>query len=222
MSLVIPPQKLTFGRRRLAILLACRTLIFFTLAASASGAVAIANAIAAEDTFFFASPEACFASFMFKRRECDIAFANAASELRRSGGDPASKTECVRRYQLCERQMARDEKGKGEEVKNKEAGLYVPLMLGVALANSGHGWSATPMLAVELPAGRLQPQPVSHLIVAAPPKLPATALIPDWLASVTHAFVDQLSANPAPHPVKDEERARAERRESIRKAPTIY
>ncbi len=134
---------------------------------------------------FFASPEACVASFMFEKRECANAFANAASELNRIVGKGMDKVDCRMRFRLCETQSAAP--------KRERLDLYVPAMLGVELSKSRKGWRATPIIAVEFPSGLLRPQPISHLAVAPPAPSPAApAPPPKWLVSVTAAFADQV------------------------------
>jgi len=127
------------------------------------------------ETLYFASPEACVASRAFERDECENAFANASFELRRSVGESSSRAECAQRFQLCER--------------NKETGRYAPVMLGVELVNSTHGWTTAPILAVELTEGQIKRRTILNAIDKTTKK-PSTP--PDWLALVAAGFRDEI------------------------------
>ena len=126
------------------------------------------------ETMYFASPEACVASRAFERDECENAFANASFELRRSVGESSSRDECAQRFQLCER---------------KETGRYAPVMLGVELMNSTHGWTTAPILAVELTQGHLKRRTILNAIDKTTKK---SSTPPDWLALAAAGFRDEI------------------------------
>jgi hypothetical protein len=176
-------------------------------------ALSMCGVASASSPMFFASREACVASFMFNRRECANAFANADSELRRTVGGATSKADCLRRFQLCEPQDG--------ESKGARDSLYAPVMLGVELSNSRRGWSAVPVLAVELRAGLLRPQPISH--IADVPREPPSGLPTGSFSDERGPPADSETASvPAPPRAQhDEARAKAERRERLRNAPFI-
>jgi hypothetical protein len=121
-------------------------------------AAAPAGAVPAGKSFFFATREACAASGFFPRRECDIAFANALTELRARAPTFPSRIDCVLRFSLCERRAA----GEGD---------YAPAMLGVEIVGASSGGVAAPVLAVENPRGMFPGRSIARLYVAPTPDL---------------------------------------------------
>jgi hypothetical protein len=107
---------------------------------------------------FFATPEACVASGVFRKPECDAAFANANDQLRDQAPSFASRMDCQLRFRLCEPQR--------DEVSSKEGNAvrrsYTPVALGIEIAHTAMGAVAAPALAVEAPPGVFSPQPASR------------------------------------------------------------
>jgi hypothetical protein len=183
------------------------------------------GATAAERAMFFASPGACVGSTMFKKAECDNAFANAAAELRRGAGEAMSRVDCVLRFGLCEK----------AGTKGGTAG-YAPVMLGVELRKAGAVWTTRPTLALESAHEKWRAGPISRLVEAEPdPAAPVPRserpdaqpsvdphARPVWLSSVASAFVDEIAAARSAKALTNEQRARERRREEVRNAPIVY
>lgn len=102
---------------------------------------------------FYATSAACVAAGLFKKQECENAFANAAAEMREERFASSSRVDCILRFRLCER--------------SEQEGLYSPVALGVEMTRASGVAYSTPVLAVATPQGLLPPRPTVD--VAAPP-----------------------------------------------------
>jgi hypothetical protein len=172
--------------------------------------------VLAAKSLFFASRAACVASLQFRAQECANAFVNAEQERQRHAGASMTQLECVKRFHLCE--LRKDPAAAAGATRS-----YAPSMLGIELSNAGGSWRVSPVLAVELPPGGVQPQPISHIAVApvanGPDSLDAAVSVVERAAETRRP----TAANDGPSHGRDEnaERAKAERRERIRNAPFI-
>jgi len=137
-----------------------------------------ACAAAPGKSYFFATRDACAASGVFQKRECDGAFVNARAELRDRAPRFSSSAECRIRFHLCEMRKPDprdDEENSATGVENED---FIPLALGVEMVASLKGVEATPVLAVETPPRLFPRYPVSRLYEVqekAPPEREASA-----------------------------------------------
>lgn len=206
--------------------------LFFAASATLAAASFCAEATAGVfgNSFLFATPEACASSGMFRRRQCDIAFANALAELQERTQSFASRSKCEARFRLCERRPGADEG-------------YRPALLGIEIVIARDHPSATPVLAVETPrmfAGRS----ISQLVAPARqeadrwiPILPGDRFRPDGanvfesrdMSFAPHIFaphvfaphVEDSSAATFDEAVRPERESASARRERLRSAPFI-
>jgi uncharacterized protein YgiB involved in biofilm formation len=111
--------------------------------------------------YFFATREACAASGVFRKSECDAAFTNAFDQLRDRAPSFASRADCQIRFRLCEPQ--RNESATLSTSGERRS--YMPLAIGIEIARAGKGAVAAPALAVEAPRGMFAAQPVSRAYV---------------------------------------------------------
>jgi hypothetical protein len=115
-----------------------------TLAAAASAAPATAGG-----TFLYATPHACASSGNFRRRECEIAFTNAQTDLRARTEAFSSRGRCEARYRLCEKD---------------DDGAFRAALLGIEIVGAArNNWSAAPILGVDTPR-LFANRPISRLI----------------------------------------------------------
>lgn len=88
-------------------------------------------------TFLYATPHACASSGIFGRRQCEIAFTNAQTDVRSRTEAFSSLGRCEARYRLCE---------KGED------GAWRAALLGVEIVGGAHDrWAASPVLGLDTP-----------------------------------------------------------------------
>lgn len=109
-------------------------------------------------SYFFATRDACVASGMFARRECDKAFFNARAQLRDRAPGFATGGDCRLKFRLCEMRRVDREEGGGV--------VFSPLALGVEMMVTLRGVEAAPTLAVETPPGLLPRYPVARVYAA--------------------------------------------------------
>ena len=126
--------------------------------------VSCGHADAATNSFFFATREACSASWVFNKSECANAFYNAEIELNENA--PKFKTigECMLRFLQCESSDANS----SAEPEAQDNGPFRPTMLGVEISYNGNAGVATPVLAAVHPAGMFKARPISRPDVALP------------------------------------------------------
>jgi hypothetical protein len=118
---------------------------------AAVGALALAGptpAMAA-GTFLYATSHACASSGIFRRRDCEIAFTNAQTDVRARTEAFSSRGRCEARYRLCEKD---------------DDGAFRAALLGIEIVGGGrNNWSAAPVLGVETPR-LFANRPISRLI----------------------------------------------------------
>jgi hypothetical protein len=137
---------------------------------------------AAAGSFLYATPHACASSGIFRRRECEIAFANAQTELQERTESFSSRGRCEARYRLCEK---RD----GDET------VYRPVLLGVEIIGGRDHWSVAPLLGVETPrlfSGR----PISRLVAPRPMTERWTPILAGGRFRLGKAGAETASAEP--------------------------
>lgn len=191
-----------------------------------------ADAAALGQSHFFATREACRASGAFHKRDCDVAFANAETELRDRAPTFPSRAECRLKFHYCE---ARRLAGEGEEA---ETVGFSPLALGVEMVAAPRGVEAAPVLAVETPPSLFPHYPISRQYVArdkAPASdaalaynaiLPADRFAPFPRNSAVSAIAKFVPAAPAaeeevPVNVASHEETPEERRARLKNAPFV-
>ncbi|MBY6242702.1 DUF1190 domain-containing protein [Methylosinus sp. Sm6] len=113
-------------------------------------AVAAPAPAAAGGFFLYATPHACASSGIFRRRECEIAFTNAQTDVRARTETFSSRGRCEARYRLCEKPEAED-------------GGWRAALLGIEIVGGPDHWSAMPVLGAEIPRLFVN-RPISRLI----------------------------------------------------------
>jgi hypothetical protein len=114
-------------------------------------ALATATPAAAGGSFLYATPHACASSGIFRRRDCEIAFINAQTDVRTRTETFRSRGGCEARYRLCEKAESAD-------------GVWRAALLGVEIVEGKRDhWSATPVLGADMPR-LFANRPISKLI----------------------------------------------------------
>lgn len=124
---------------------------------TALGNWSTAHASSHEKSFFFATPAACAASGVFRKADCNAAFANALIELKDRAPSFSSRVDCELRFRLCEER--RD--GLAETSGDGAQHAYAPIALGIEIAPTDQDAVFVPILAVEAP-GMFPVQPISR------------------------------------------------------------
>jgi hypothetical protein len=121
---------------------------------AALGAIEPSAPAAAGGSFLFATPHACASAGIFRRRECEIAFSNAQTELQERTETFSSRRRCEARYRLCEK-------------SDSDEAAYRPVLLGVEIMGRRERWAVAPVLGIETPrlfSGR----PISRIVAPRP------------------------------------------------------
>lgn len=170
-------------------------------------------------SFLYASRYACESSGIFRRRECEIAFANAQTELQERTETFVSRGRCEARYRLCEKQQS-------------DESVYRPALLGVEIFAGRDRGVVAPVLGIETPrlfSGR----PITRLIEPRPMTEHWTPIMPSCrfrLAGSEHAMraelvdmADGVDETPVAEPatVTRERESARERSERLRAAPFV-
>ncbi len=188
-----------------------------------------ASAVGGGKSFFFATRDACYASEIFRKWECDNAFANAAEQMRDHAPGFESKVECQLRFQLCERRLEQESEAEVEVVR------YAPEMLGVEIFNDPAGVMTAPVLAVANPPGMFKASPIARTLAPTPAPqpekapssiLPADRFQPLSITKVGRGFApfDWSEAREPPASQQFEngdDQSLAQRRERLRSAPFV-
>jgi hypothetical protein len=160
----MPPLSETIGkalRRQASRIRGCLSPFFCLLLVCVVGAPP-ASAFEYGRSLFFATREACYSTMIFRKSECDNAFANAIRQVEERTPLFGAKYECQARFQMCG--MRRVVASSEEQV---ETVGYGPDMLGVEIFNTPGGIMSSPVLAIANPPGLFVPLPVSRVASAA-------------------------------------------------------
>lgn len=131
-----------------------RAAIAFAALGAALGALEPSAPAAAGGSFLFATPHACASAGIFRRRECEIAFSNAQTELQERTETFSTRRRCEARYRLCEK-------------SDSDEAVFRPVLLGVEIMGRRERWAVAPVLGIETPrlfSGR----PISRIIAPRP------------------------------------------------------
>jgi hypothetical protein len=172
-------------------------------------------------SFLFATPHACASAGIFRRRECEIAFSNAQTELQERTETFSSRRRCEARYRLCEK-------------SDSDESAFRPVLLGVEIMGRRERWAVAPVLGVETPrlfSGR----PISRIVAPRPMTERWTPILAGDRFRLGGAGAATAGAEPfddadfeaqaqarAPEPAAIATRESAdERRERLRSAPFV-
>ncbi len=216
----------------------CALIAPLALAASSLLCAAPTMAAGGGKSFFFATRDACYASAIFRKWECDNAFANASAQVRARAPTFAAKFECQLHFQLCQRRVDAAPETEAELEAESDSLRYGPEMLGVEIFEGPAGIVTSPVLAVASPPGMFEAQPIARLVESAEePEKPKGAILPaDRFLPLSTVKVDRgwspFSQAPAsaaaPTAQRDaekddpaDEKSLTQRRERLRSAPFV-